>query len=126
MFKSPSVQRKENRANRRRRVRSRVNGTGSVPRLSVFRSNKHLVLQLIDDVAGKTLVSARDNELTGKEKVEKEMTVRVAKSFVLGEKLAEKAKKAGISKVVFDRGGYLYHGIVKAVADGARAGGLEF
>jgi large subunit ribosomal protein L18 len=126
MFKSPSITKKENRFNRHRRIRSRAIGVGDLPRFSVFRSNKHLVLQLIDDSCGKTLVSARDQELDKKIAATKEQTPRVAKGFALGAVLAEKAKKAGIKKVVFDRGGYLYHGVVKAIADGARSGGLEF
>lgn len=125
MLKSPAIARKVNRIKRHTRIRSQVIGAAECPRLSVFRSNKHLVLQLIDDVAAKTIVSARDQEL-GKIKPTKEQTARVAQGFALGEALAEKAKKAGIKKVVFDRGGYLYHGIVKAIADGARKGGLEF
>lgn len=126
MFKSPSITRKVNRLKRHNRIRSRVSGVAELPRLSVYRSNKHLILQLIDDASGKTLVSARDQELDKKIAATKERTARVAKGFALGENLAEKAKKAGIKKVVFDRGGYLYHGVVKAVADGARSGGLEF
>lgn len=125
MLKSPFIARKVNRIKRHKRIRSQVIGSAECPRLSVFRSNKHLVLQLIDDVTAKTIVSARDQEL-GKIKLEKGQTARVAQGFSLGEALAEKAKKVDIEKVVFDRGGYLYHGIVKAVADGARKGGLKF
>lgn len=111
---------------RHNRIRSRVAGVAELPRLSVYRSNKHLILQLIDDANSKTLVSARDQELDKKIKATEDKTARVAKGFALGEALAAKAVKAGIKKVVFDRGGYLYHGVVKAVADGARSGGLEF
>ena len=126
MFKSPSIIRKVNRLKRHNRIRSRVIGVAELPRLSVYRSNKHLILQLIDDASSKTLVSARDQELDKKIKATEDKTARVAKGFALGEVLAAKAVKAGIKKVVFDRGGYLYHGVVKAVADGARSGGLEF
>lgn len=125
MLKSPSIARKVNRIKRHKRIRSQVIGLAECPRLSVFRSNKHLVLQLIDDVSAKTIVSARDQEL-GKIKASKEQTPRVAQGFALGEAIAEKAQKAGIKKVVFDRGGYMYHGVVAAIADGARKGGLEF
>jgi large subunit ribosomal protein L18 len=126
MFKSPSITRKINRLKRHNRIRSRVIGVSELPRLSVYRSNKHLILQLIDDASGRTLASARDQELEKKIKAGEDKTARVAIGFALGEALAVKAVKAGIKKVVFDRGGYLYHGVVKAVADGARNGGLEF
>lgn len=104
---------------RHKRVRARAIGTKQRPRLSVFRSNKHIFLQLIDDRAGKTLVSAAD--LKSKKKLTK---TELAKSA--GKKLAETAKEKKIKKVVFDRGGYKYHGRVKAAAEGAREGGLNF
>ena len=102
------------------RVRAKISGTAERPRLSVFRSNRGLFLQLIDDAAGRTLASALSRELAAKKLVGLELAQE------LGKLLAEKAKAKKISQVVFDRGAYKYHGKVKAVADGARAGGLEF
>ena len=111
---------KESRRNKiRARIRSRVTGTAQKPRLSVFRSNKFIYAQLIDDVNGKTLVATSSRELT-------EKVAKVDSSSLVGKTLAEKAIAAGITEVVFDRGGYLYHGRVKALADGAREGGLKF
>lgn len=111
---------KDSRRNKiRARIRSRVSGTAQKPRLSVFRSNKFIYAQLIDDVNGKTLVSASSRSLT-------EKVAKTESSVVVGKSLAEKALAAGISEIVFDRGGYLYHGRVKALADGAREGGLKF
>lgn len=112
---SKEIRRKKIRA----RIRSRVSGTAQKPRLSVFRSNKYIYAQLIDDVNGKTLVSTSSRSLS--EKVNK-----VESSAEVGKALAQKAIAAGITEVVFDRGGYLYHGRVKALADGAREGGLKF
>lgn len=100
-------------------IRSRVFGTPERPRLSVYRSNKQIYAQVIDDVHGKTLVAASSKNLTDK------MT-NIEKSVLVGKALAEKALQAGISAVVFDRNGYLYHGRVKGLADGAREGGLKF
>lgn len=111
---------KDSRRNKiRARIRSRVTGTAQKPRLSVFRSNKFIYAQLIDDVQGKTLVSTSSRALT-------EKVAKVDSSVLVGKALAEKAIAAGITEVVFDRGGYLYHGRVKALADGAREGGLKF
>jgi len=111
---------KELRRNKiRARIRSRITGTAQKPRLSVFRSNKYIYAQLVDDVAGVTLVSTSSRALT--EKVNK-----VDSSVEVGKTLAQKALASGITEVVFDRGGYLYHGRVKALADGAREGGLKF
>ncbi len=109
---------------RHARVRARLSGTAARPRLSVFRSLRNITAQLIDDQAGKTVVQAGGKEV-GKEKAEG-YTGKTATAYLVGKKLAEKAKAAGIAKVVFDRGGYQYHGRVAALADGARAGGLEF
>lgn len=103
-------------------IRKKVAGTADKPRLSVFRSNARIYAQLIDDVQGHTLASASSIEINGAEK--KGTNVDVAKQ--VGQKLAEKATSNGITKVVFDRNGYLYHGKVKALADGAREGGLQF
>lgn len=113
----------EQQARRHRRVRAKISGQDNRPRLSVFRSNRGLFLQLIDDVSGKTLVSASSAELKAKDFKE---GAKVALSYELGKVLAQKAKDKNISKAVFDRGAYKYHGRVKAVAEGARAGGLEF
>ena len=116
------VDRNKAREGRHARVRNKVNGTNVVPRLNVFRSNSNIFAQIIDDEASKTLVSASsiDKEL----KLENGGNVEAATK--VGELLAKRAKKAKISKVVFDRGGYQYHGRVKALADAARENGLEF
>ena len=116
------VDRNKARAARHTRVRNKVVGTKSVPRLNVFRSNNNIFAQIIDDEASKTLVSASsiDKEL----KLENGGNIEAASK--VGELLAKRAKKAKISEVVFDRGGYLYHGRVKALAEAARENGLEF
>ena len=107
---------------RHKRIRTKLMGTSAVPRLSVFRSNKGIYAQIIDDETQTTLVSASslDKDL----KIKNGSNVEAAK--VVGKSIAEKAKKANITKVVFDRGGYLYHGRVEALADAARENGLEF
>ena len=105
------------RARRHLRVRAKVAGTAERPRLVVFRSDKHIYAQLVNDVAQVTLLTVSDAGFTGK---------KSEKSVAVGKRVAERAKAAGISRVVFDRAGYQYHGRVKAVADGAREGGLEF
>ena len=112
----------ERRQIRRYRIRKRVSGTIERPRLSVFRSSNHIYAQLVDDLAGVTLVSASSKESSQKG----EGSGKLAASGGVGKLLAERAKAKGIARVCFDRGGYLYHGRVKALADGARAGGLEF
>ncbi len=114
------------RTRRRARIKARIRGTAERPRLAVFRSAKHIYAQLIDDASGKTVASARDTELKKSEIKAEGLDAKAATSFAVGQSLAEKAKKAGVTAVVFDRGGYVYHGRVKALADGARAGGLEF
>jgi len=145
---------------RRKRVRAKISGTNSVPRFSIFRSNKNIYAQLIDDEKGKTLAAASDKELSPKSKVKtstsasisakatvnkkatvdkknskeekkenKKEIVRAGKTLIayeMGKLIAEKALKKNIKKVVFDRGGRKYHGRVKAVADGAREGGMVF
>ncbi len=113
--------RREGRLRRHRRVRKKVRGTESRPRLSVYRSNKHISAQIIDDYAGVTIASA--NTLAD---VKETSTSSAAAAAEVGTLLAERAKTAGIDKVVFDRGGYRYHGRVAALADAAREGGLEF
>jgi large subunit ribosomal protein L18 len=108
------------RTSRRARIRARIFGTKETPRLNVFRSLKHINAQLIDDNEGKTIIFANDNEL----KMKKATKVERAKE--VGKLLAKKAVAQDIKSVVFDRGGYQYHGRVKAVAEGAREGGLQF
>lgn len=110
------------RFKRKRRIRARIEGTTDMPRMSVFRSNKHIYVQLVDDVKGHTLVAASSLEEELKEKVGG--TIEGAKT--LGNLVAKRALAKNIAQVVFDRGGYLYHGRVKAVADAAREGGLKF
>jgi large subunit ribosomal protein L18 len=105
------------RTRRHIRVRAKVKGTLERPRLVVFRSDKHIYAQLVNDTTQRTIATVSDAGFTGK---------KSEKSVAVGKKIAEKAKAAGISKVVFDRAGYQYHGRVKAVADGAREAGLEF
>ena len=116
------VVRNDARIARHSRIRNKVSGTKAAPRLNVFRSNSNIFAQIIDDEAGVTLVSASS--------LEKELKIanggNVEAAAKVGELLAKKAKKAKISKVVFDRGGYLYHGRVKALAEAARENGLEF
>jgi large subunit ribosomal protein L18 len=108
------------RMRRRRRVRAKVRGTAERPRLSVFRSNRGMGAQVIDDVAGRTLASVTWTESDVKGLQSMEQAKRI------GSLIAERAKSAGIETVVFDRGGYQYHGRVKALAEGAREGGLRF
>ena len=109
---------------RHNRVRARIVGTANCPRLSVFRSLRGITAQLVDDTAGKTLCYANLSSAKGQKAEGKKGKVGV--SYLIGKALAEKAKAAGITKAVFDRGGYKYHGRVAAVADGAREGGLQF
>jgi large subunit ribosomal protein L18 len=111
---------REARQRRHRRVRGKVSGTAERPRLVVTRSNRGISAQLVDDLAGRTLVSA---SWLGLQSFEGNKTEQGAE---VGKLLAARAKDAGIERVVFDRGGYLYHGRVKALADGAREGGLSF
>ncbi len=110
--------RAEKRVRRHLRVRRRIVGTAERPRLVVFRSLKHIYAQIVDDSAGRTLMTVSDQGSAAGKKSER--------SVAVGKAIAEKAKAAGITRVVFDRAGYKYHGRVKAVADGAREGGLEF
>ena len=118
---------KNNKTFRRNRIRKRikkvVSGTSEYPRLSVFRSNKEIYCQLIDDVNGKTIVqtSSRDKSIA-----DLKLKSNIEISFNVGKSVAELALKKGIDKIKFDRGGYLYHGRVKSLADGAREGGLKF
>ena len=106
------------RKRRHMRVRNRLAGTTERPRLVVFRSLKHIYAQIVDDTSGRTMMTVSDHGITEGKKTEK--------SAEVGKLIAAKAKESGITQVVFDRAGYQYHGRVKAVADGAREGGLEF
>lgn len=107
------------RARRARRARAAIRGGAARPRLSVFRSHRHVWIQLIDDREGRTLASAGDRELSHRKK-----GGRLDAARALGEAIAKKAKELSIESVVFDRGAYRYHGLVRAVAEGARSGGL--
>lgn len=112
------------RQKRIKRIRKNITGTGECPRLRVFKSSKHIYGQIIDDVAGHTIVAAstRDKDYSAGDTP----AGKVEKARLVGLLLAAKAKKNGVEKVVFDRGGYLYHGRVKSLSDGAREGGLNF
>lgn len=133
------VAKKEKRYKRHKRIRAKIFGTEKRPRLSVFKSSKHIYAQLINDEKGKTLVAANDLELKSPRKVasrprgrkvkseEKEArTGKVDVAYKVGRLIAKKALEKKIEKVIFDRGGYQYHGRVKALAEGAREGGLKF
>ena len=109
----------EKRARLHKKIRSRISGTAECPRLAVFRSNRYMYAQLIDDVLAVTVASASDISVDGK------MT-KVERATTVGKKLAEEAKKKNVTTVVFDRGGFSYRGRVQALAEGARAGGLIF
>ncbi len=106
----------------KRRVRGKISGTAEKPRLSVYKSNKEIYVQIVDDNEGKTLVSAssREKEVAGEKGTKTDI------STLVGKRIAEKAKAAGIESVVFDRNGFVYHGRIKALADGAREAGLKF
>ena len=116
--------RSEVRENKHRRIRSRLSGTPEKPRLAVFRSNNHMYAQVIDDEAGNTIVSASTVQADVKKGLDKTNNVEAAKK--LGEVIAKKALDNGIKTVVFDRGGYIYQGKVKALAEAARKAGLDF
>jgi len=116
--------REDKRVRRHRRVRGKVHGTAERPRLVVHRSINHLEAQVIDDVAGRTIVGLSTN--APDQRAKRAELNKTDASRELGKALAEKAKAAGVERVVFDRGGYLYHGRVKAFAEGAREGGLDF
>ena len=117
----PSLSVLEARKRRHRRVRGKVQGSAERPRLVVSRSNRGIAAQLVDDMSGRTVASASWLALKSSFKGDK-----TAQATEVGKRLAEAAKKAGIETIVFDRGGYLFHGRVKALADGAREGGLKF
>ncbi|MFA6158733.1 MAG: 50S ribosomal protein L18 [Candidatus Paceibacterota bacterium] len=115
---NPNIK-KQKRVRRHAKIRSRVFGTKEMPRLAIFRSNRYVYAQLIDDDAAKTIVSASSLEAKGKEK-------KVDVAFTVGKEIAQKAVALKVEKVIFDRGGFGYKGRVKALADGAREGGLKF
>lgn len=117
-----ALTKQERRLRIKRRIRKSVSGTAERPRMSVFRSNKQISVQLIDDLSGKTLM-ATSSQI--KEIAEKSVN-KIEQAELVGQAIAEKATAAGISSVVFDRNGYLYHGRVKSLADAARKGGLKF
>lgn len=118
------LKKQEARARRHRHVRKKVHGTSQSPRLNVFRSNRHIYAQLIDDLAGSSLVSASSLDPEIRKGQDMGLNLDLAKR--VGSLLARRAIEAQIHKVVFDRGGYLFHGRVKALADAAREGGLKF
>ncbi len=116
--------RAEIREKKHRRLRHHLNGTAAIPRLAVFRSNKHMYAQIIDDSTGHTLVSASTLQKEVREGLEYTDDVKAAEK--VGTVIGKRALEAGIEQVVFDRGGYIYHGKVKALADAAREAGLKF
>jgi large subunit ribosomal protein L18 len=111
------------RARRHRRIRVSLSGTGQRPRLNVFRSLQHIYAQVIDDATGTTLAAASTNEAEARTSLSGS---KVERARAVGKAIAERAKEKGVGAVVFDRGGYMYHGRIKALADGAREAGLEF
>ena len=126
------LEKQKKRYSRHKKVRAKVSGTGQFPRLCVFRSNKHIYAQLVDDEKRKTILSSSDQESKTqikKKKIkenQKSLTGKVVVAYEVGKLIAEKALKEKIKEVVFDRGGYKYHGRIKALAEGAREGGLRF
>lgn len=113
------LNKKNNRTSRHKRIKAKIIGTKDIPRLCVFRSNKHIYAQLIDDEKGKTLISAKDLDINKKHK-------KTELALEVGKLIAKKAIDKKIEKIVFDRAGYKYHGRIKSLADGARQGGLKF
>jgi large subunit ribosomal protein L18 len=113
----------ERRTRIKMRIRKKINGTAEIPRIAVFRSNKQIYVQVIDDLNGITLLSAssKEKEISGKTGIKK-----IEQAALVGKLLATKCKEKGIENVIFDRSGYKYHGRVKSLADSARAGGLKF
>jgi large subunit ribosomal protein L18 len=120
----PQISKNDTRQRVHERIRRKLQGTAERPRLNVYRSLNHIYAQIIDDMAGKTLVSASSRE--GSEKGAKRTGGNVGTAKQVGKALADRAKQKGINKVVFDRGGYIYHGRIKALAEAAREAGLRF
>lgn len=118
-----ALTKQERRFRIKKRIRKRLSGNAEKPRFSVFRSNKQIYVQLIDDIEGKTLLAVSSKS---KDLAEKETKSKTDQAKQLGVLAAQKCKEAGINEVVFDRNGYLYHGRIKALADAAREGGLKF
>ncbi len=116
-----ALSKEQRRLRIKKRIRKTITGTSNRPRLTVFRSNKQIYAQLIDDVAGTTLASA--SSLKNKDA---QSVAKIDQAKLVGKEIAEKAKKAGVENVIFDRNGYLYHGRVKSLADAAREAGLKF
>ena len=114
------------RLRRHRKIRQRSKGSKECPRFCVYKSNRHLFVQMVDDLTGKSLLSCSDVEIKKKKKIKIVKSTNVKEAEEVGRLAAEKALKIGIKKVVFDRGGFKYHGLIKAVAVGARAAGLSF
>ena len=119
------AKKREGRLKRHRRIRKRMHGTPARPRVAVFRSDKHIYAQVIDDESGTTLLAASSQEADARTR-RGDAAGKIATARTVGLLLAERAKARGVGAVCFDRGGYLYHGRVKALADGAREGGLQF
>lgn len=117
-----SLTKKEKRQKKKMRVRGKITGTNEKPRMSVYRSNKQISVQLVNDIQGKTLLSASSLE---KSVADKKNIKKVEQAKLVGKLIADKCKEKGIKQAVFDRGGYLYHGRVKSLADGARENGLK-
>jgi large subunit ribosomal protein L18 len=120
------IKKEKNRLNRHRRIRARVSGTSTKPRLVVFRSLNYTYAQLIDDETGKVLVAASDAKKGVKKDAAKKDGTKTVRAKKTGETIAKMAQEKGIKTCVFDRNGYKYHGRVKSLADGAREGGLQF
>lgn len=121
---SNTIDRRDSRRRRKIRIRKKISGTARCPRLTVFRSVKHLYAQLIDDETGRTLAAVATVEKVVKSDLKSYANRAAAKK--IGQIIAERAKEKNVTKVVFDRSGFKFHGVVKAIADSARAGGLEF
>jgi len=128
------LKKQEKKYRRHKRVRAKIKGTSKVPRLCVFRSNKHIYAQIIDDEKGKTILSSssfglkksKTKRKTKESKEKESRSAKIAGAYEVGKLVAKKALEKKIEKVVFDRGGYKYHGRVRALAEGAREGGLKF
>lgn len=118
------LKKQEKKIRRHKKVRARVSGTNKIPRLCVFRSNQHIYAQVIDDEKGVTIISAQEKEIKKIDAGDRKGKTAIA--YGIGKLIAEKTIEKKIKKIVFDRGGYKYHGRVKALAEGAREGGLEF
>jgi len=118
-----ALSKRERRLRIKKRIRKKINGTPEIPRLSVFRSNKHIYAQLVNDLKSETIISVSSKE---KDISDKNLTKKTEIAELVGKKVADKAKEKNISTVVFDRNGYMYHGRVKALAEAARKEGLKF